>query len=239
MNGLSIVIPTYNEVGNIRALLTSLTELFPQTEVLVVDDDSPDGTADEVKKLGLQRVSVLSRPKRSGMASAYLEAFAALAAKPDLKFIATMDADLSHDPRDLQKLIASLSGCEMVVGSRYLPGGVIESWAAWRRFVSYFGNIYTRLILRRPLSDWTAGFVIYENRLLRKILPDIRPREPYAFQTEMKYRAFLAGAKIREVPITFRERTSGKSKIKPAAILEALFFPWYLKFVNSKRGRAV
>ncbi len=229
---LAIVIPTYNERENIRRLLLTLLELLPQARLFVVDDNSPDGTAKAVQEIALERsqVRLIWREQKFGLASAYLDAFARILPDPSIDYIATMDADLSHNPAELLELLRHAAEHDLVVGSRYVPGGAVLNWALWRRFISQFGNTYTRRVIGAPIFDLTAGFVVYTRELLAKILPEVEEREPYAYQTEMKYLSYKAGARIKEVPIIFRERASGKSKLKNRAIFEALFFPWYLRF---------
>ena len=227
------MIPTYNEAENIRKLITSIRNLYPEIKIFIVDDNSPDRTAEIAQKIFLTdpHGKLIWRQRKEGMAGAYLDAFARIIPDESIERIVTMDADLSHDPDDLERLLEKADSFDIVIGSRYLEGGQIENWSRWRKFISYFGNIYTRAVTGAPIRDCTSGFVLYSREILGRMLgQSIEVREPYAFQTEMKYIAWKLGAKICEVPITFRERASGKSKLKKSAILEALFFPWYLKF---------
>lgn len=231
-NKLAIIIPTYNEKGNIEKLVVSLLATVPGAKIIIVDDNSPDGTARVAQRLATEneQVRLIWRESRQGMASAYLDAFARIIPDEETEHVITMDADLSHRPQDLAKILAYAEAFDMVVGSRYVTSGNVRDWAKWRLFISKYGNIYTQMITGLPIVDVTSGFVLYRRDLLLKILAHAQPREPYAYQTEMKYLAHRAGAKIKEVPIVFQERASGKSKLKKNAILEALFFPWYLKF---------
>lgn len=233
-NRTAIVIPTYNEAENIGRLVAALRMLYPETKIFIVDDNSPDGTAAIIQKMAVQdeHLKLIWRQKPEGLASAYLDAFARIIPDENLEYIITMDADLSHDPDDLGRLLALGSNYDVVVGSRYIRGGEIENWSWWRKFISRYGNIYTRLVTGAPIHDLTAGFVLYHRETLGRILMHVEEHEPYAFQTEMKFLAWRLGAKIKEAPITFRERTSGKSKLKQSAILEALVFPWYLKLLK-------
>lgn len=232
-----VIIPTYNESGNIRRLLEEILELHPQIRIVVVDDNSPDGTAKIVQKMAAddERIRLIWRESRQGMASAYIDAFARLIPDESVHYFVTMDADYSHHPHDLAKLLFNLQNHDLVIGSRYVAGGQIHGWSPWRKFISKFGNIYTKFALSTPISDLTAGFVGYTREMLFSILPHIVERDFYAFQTEMKYLAHKFGAKIKEVPIVFRERLSGKSKFKQSAVIEALFFPWYLRFFKRHR----
>lgn len=231
-NRLAIIIPTYNERENIGRLIQEIQKLLPEARIFVVDDNSPDGTAEAVRQIAGQdeRVRLLWRDSKQGMSSAYLDAFARIIPDESIDYIVTMDADLSHQPVDLLKLVEYAPTHDLVVGSRYIPAGDVQDWASWRLFISKYGNIYTRLVTGVPIEDLTAGFVLYRRDLLLRTLAEIEPHEPYAYQTEMKYLAHKVGARIKEVPITFQERASGKSKLKKNAIFEALFFPWYLRF---------
>ena len=228
---LVIIIPTYNEKDNIRRLLFALCELMPEARIIVVDDNSPDGTAQAVQDFALThpKVRLLWRQQQEGMASAYIDAFARIIPDDTIDYVATMDADLSHQPADLSRLLAHMNNHDLVIGSRYVPTGRVENWAPWREFISRYGNIYVKWVTRVPIDDLTAGFVVYSREILGKVLGDVKNRHPYAYQTEMKFLAHRAGARIKEVPIIFQERASGKSKLKQSAIFEALFFPWYLK----------
>ena len=234
---IAIVIPTYNEADNIKKLVSAICAIYPRARIFVVVDNSPDGTAHIVSEAArkLSNLTLIWREKREGLSTAYLDAFARIIGSEDIQGLITMDADFSHDPDDLQKLARAAGDADVVVGSRYVAGGRIENWARWRKIISVCGNVYTRFILQTPVRDLTSGFVFYRRETLGKILlAGVAPRQPYAFQTEMKYIARLLGARVREVPITFRERASGKSKLKRTAIIEALFFPWYLRFFKKR-----
>lgn len=228
----AIIIPTYNEKVSIQRLLAEILELYPGIRIVVVDDNSPDGTAKIVQRFAAEneRVKLIWREEKQGLASAYLDAFARLIPDDSLHYYITMDADYSHHPKDIAEVLNHLQAHDLVVGSRYISQGEVKNWASWRLFISKFGNIYTKAIVAVPIFDLTAGFVGYRRELLFRILPFARPREPYAYQTEMKYLAHRHQAKIKEVPIVFRERESGKTKFKTKAVWQALFFPWYLRF---------
>ncbi|KKW23129.1 MAG: Glycosyl transferase, group 2 family protein [Parcubacteria group bacterium GW2011_GWA2_51_12] len=236
MQNFAIVIPTYNERGNIRKLVLTLLEMYPAARIFVVDDNSPDGTAEVVNELARNdgRVKLVFRDSRQGLSTAYMDAFARILPDDTIHHIVTMDADLSHNPADLPGLLEHAASHDLVVGSRYVEGGTIDNWEWWRKFVSTFGNAYTRLVLGVPIYDLTGGFVVYTREALAGVLPHIEVREPYAYQTEMKYLAYRLGSKIKEVPIKFTERGSGKSKFKQRAVLEALFFPWYLRLLGRR-----
>lgn len=239
---LVIAIPTYNEKENIRKLVVALLHLLPQVRLMVVDDNSLDGTAQAVQELAEKypNVRLIWREKKQGLASAYLDAFARIIPDETIHYIATMDADFSHHPVDLLSLLEYIKDYELVIGSRYVPGGSIINWNFLRRLLSRCANKYARVITGVPIEDLTAGFAIYRRELLAQILGQILKSEGYAYQIEMKYRADKLGAKIKEVPITFRERQRGKSKLNRAVIWEGIIMPWSLtfkdriKFVKSK-----
>lgn len=232
-----VIIPTYNERGTIELLITKIKQSYPGLRLYVVDDNSTDGTTAVLQNLAKKYADLrlIWRERPLGLASAYLDAFARIIPDDSIEYIITMDGDLSHDPADIAKLITNAAAHDLVIGSRYVEGGKIENWAWWRKFISKYGNIYTRAVMVVPIRDLTAGFVLYKRELLFKILPHIKEQHPYAYQTEMKYLAHLTGAKIKEVPITFFERAAGTPKFKKTAIWEALFFPWQLRFSKKPR----
>ncbi|MBI4050478.1 MAG: polyprenol monophosphomannose synthase [Candidatus Doudnabacteria bacterium] len=231
-NKVAVVIPTYNERENIRALLVHLLKLYPGLRIFVVDDNSPDGTAELVQDIAknYDSVRLIWRDQKLGLASAYLDAFARIIPDPELEYIVTMDADFSHHPGDLGELLRHALSHDVVVGSRYVGGGAVENWNFWRKFLSKWANMYAELITGVPVADLTAGFVVYRRDILGQILTRFEKSEGYAYQIEMKYLAHKLGAKIKEVPITFRERNSGKSKFTGTVIWEGVFIPWYLRF---------
>lgn len=219
-----VVIPTYQEAENIDTVLSRVRESVPEATVLVVDDNSPDGTADLVEKAGekLGHIEVLRRPGKSGLGSAYREGFEwGLARGFDV--LIEMDADLSHNPADLPRLVEGIdTGADLVVGSRYVPGGAIPGWPAHRALLSRYGNLYARLLLRLNLHDATSGFRAYRSAVIRRIeIADVRA-DGYGFQIEMAYRMTRAGAVVKEVPITFIDRVEGVSKMSSRIIVEAL-----------------
>ncbi len=237
---VAIVIPTYNERENIRSLILRLLELYPGLHIFVVDDNSPDGTAEIVQNLAKESdlVRLVWREEKQGLASAYLDAFARIIPDPTIEYIGTMDADFSHHPADLGKLFRHAPSHDLVIGSRYVDGGSVENWSFPRKFLSKWANIYAKLVTRAPINDLTAGFAVYHRNILGKILAQFEKSEGYAYQIEMKYLAHKLGARIKEVPITFRERNSGKSKLTGRVIWEGITVPWYLRFFkgNDKSG---
>ncbi len=223
MNAL-VVLPTFNESENIERVLPRIRAAVPDATVLVVDDGSPDGTADIAERVGkeLGNIEVLRRHEKSGLGSAYRAGFR-WGLERGYDALVEMDADLSHEPEALPSLLAPLSaGHEAVIGSRYVHGGVIPDWTWHRRLLSRGGNIYASTLLRLDVSDSTAGFRAYAASLLERIELDTVRAEGYGFQVEMTYRARQAGASIVEVPIRFVDRVEGTSKMSLFIVAEAL-----------------
>jgi dolichol-phosphate mannosyltransferase len=228
-----VVVPTYNESANVVELLEAIRQALPEAGILVVDDGSPDGTADlaEATAMPLGHVEVLRRRDKAGLGSAYRAGFAWGLAQGYDAFV-EIDADFSHDPAALPDLIAPLSdGHEVVIGSRYVPGGSIPNWSWFRHLLSKGGNVYASSVLGLGVSDSTAGYRVYAASVLRRLdLPSIRA-EGYGFQIEMTYRSRLAGASIVEVPIRFVDRVAGNSKMSSSIVIEAfaLVTVWGIK----------
>jgi dolichol-phosphate mannosyltransferase len=231
------VLPTYNEAENIgplvRAALPQLEAAGLPHRILIVDDSSPDGTgqiADELAA-GDDRVQVLHRPGKQGLGRAYLAGFeVALQAGADL--IMEMDSDFSHDPADLPRLIAAAEGdaADLVLGSRYVPGGGVTQWGRMRRFVSRGGSAYARWLLGVPVRDLTGGFKCFHRRVLETIDLEEVHADGYGFQIELTYKAIKAGFTVAEVPILFREREVGNSKMTSKIVLEAVWKVPALRF---------
>ena len=221
-----VVVPTYNEAGNIERLLETILASDPNIGVLVVDDSSPDGTADIVDRVAARsefarRVDVLRRPSKSGLGTAYRAGFSRVLDAGDTICV-QMDADFSHDPRYLIEIISAVEmGADAAIGSRYVPGGRIENWPRLRLFLSRWGNRYAAGMLGLAVNDATAGYRAYSPALLRRIdFASVRA-EGYGFQIEMTHRAVRSGARIVEVPITFVDRVVGESKLSHHIINEA------------------
>lgn len=221
-----VVVPTYNEAGNIERLLETILASDPNIGVLVVDDSSPDGTADIVDRVAARsefarRVDVLRRPSKSGLGTAYRAGFSRVLDAGDTICV-QMDADFSHDPRYLIEIISAVEmGADAAIGSRYVPGGRIENWPRLRLFLSRWGNRYAAGMLGLAVNDATAGYRAYSPALLRSIdFASVRA-EGYGFQIEMTHRAVRSGARIVEVPITFADRVVGESKLSHHIINEA------------------
>jgi dolichol-phosphate mannosyltransferase len=226
--GAWLILPTYNEAENIeplvRAVLPQLASTGLDHTVLVVDDGSPDGTGAIADGLAeeLEQVRVLHRPQKQGLGRAYLAGFrVALAEGAEL--VLEMDADFSHDPADVPRLVAAAGAADLVLGSRYVPGGGVKDWGIVRRTLSRGGSAYARLLLGVPVRDLTGGFKCFRRRVLETIDLDGVHADGYGFQIELTYRTVQAGFKVAEVPITFRERRLGRSKMTARIALEAVW----------------
>ncbi|MFH1018631.1 MAG: polyprenol monophosphomannose synthase [Pseudomonadota bacterium] len=219
-----VIIPTYNEVTNLTELLNTVFSLPSRFDVLVVDDSSPDGTGNLVKthpQFG-RRLYLLERCTKAGLGTAYLDGFA-WAFTRTYTHIAQMDADLSHDPSDLERLLDVAKGGGVALGSRYIPNGGVEGWSRRRLMLSRFANIYARWFTRVPVHDLTSGFKCYPRPILQSILALPVVAEGYAFQIETIVRVHRRGNSVTEVPILFRERRRGQSKISRKIVWEALW----------------
>lgn len=226
----TVIVPTYNEAENIGQLIPQILA-SPRFRVLVVDDGSPDGTGDIVATMaaGDARVGLHRRPGKLGLGSAYVAGFHRALAE-GAEFIFEMDADFSHDPRYLPELRAAAeSGADLVIGSRYVPGGGTTDWGLARRIISRGGNLYAGLILSLPVADATGGFRCYRRRVLERLDLTAVRSNGYAFQIEMAYRAHRAGFRIAEVPIIFPDRRVGRSKMSRRIVIEALINVWKLR----------
>lgn len=221
-----VIIPTYNEIENIESIIKAVFSLATPFHVLIVDDNSPDGTAAKVLELQNDYPQLLhleQREKKAGLGTAYVHGFK-WALQRDFEYIFEMDADFSHNPADLEKLYqACCDGADMSIGSRYVTGVNVVNWPLSRVLLSYFASVYVNLITGMKIHDTTAGFVCYKRNVLETINLDRIKFIGYAFQIEMKYRTFLKQFKIVEVPIIFTDRTKGQSKMSNAIIKEAIF----------------
>jgi len=233
-----IVVPTYNEIENLGSLLEAILSVTPQNvEVLVVDDGSPDGTGELADSWSQKnkRVHVLHRPKKMGLGTAYLNGFKWGLERTFEAFI-EMDADFSHDPKYLGKMLELLGQNDVVIGSRYVPGGGTVNWGLGRKLLSRGGSLYSRIILGAPIRDFTGGFNGWKRAVLAAVdLPSLRS-DGYSFQIELKYRAFLQRFQITEFPIVFEDRKVGKSKMNRRIVFEALGRVWGFRW-HSLRNR--
>jgi len=227
MKDTIVIIPTYNEIENIESIIKAVFSQHKEFHVLVVDDNSPDLTALKVKELQQEypdKLFLLKRQKKTGLGSAYIDAFKWCLEK-EYGYIFEMDADFSHNPDDLIKLYNAchLDGADVAIGSRYIDGVNVVNWPMSRILLSYFASKYVRFITRMKIEDTTAGFVCYKRRVLETINLDTIEFVGYAFQIEMKFKAYLKKFKIVEVPVIFTDRKKGKSKMSGGIISEAIF----------------
>lgn len=227
-----VIIPTYNELENLPPLLQDIFSNAPETDVLIVDDNSPDGTGALADKLSAEdsRVHVLHRSGKLGLGTAYIAGFKyAIDQKYDAAF--EMDADFSHDPRYLPDFLEKIKSADLVIGSRYIPGGDTPNWSPIRRMISGCGNIFARVVLvGMSIHDCTAGYRCYRRAVLENVGLDSIQSQGYGFQVEMTYRVKKYGFKIVETPIVFMDRRVGKSKMSRAIILEAFFVALRARF---------
>lgn len=227
MTGAIVIIPTYNEIENIEAIIKAVFSQSDAIHILVVDDNSPDLTALKVKELQQtfsNRLFLEVRQEKSGLGTAYIHGFKWCLDK-DYKYIFEMDADFSHDPRDLQKLYdaCAVDGADLSIGSRYITGVNVVNWPMGRVLMSYCASKYVRFITGMDINDTTAGFVCYKRKVLEAINLNTIKFIGYAFQIEMKFKAYLNEFKIIEVPVIFTDRTKGESKLSSGIISEAIF----------------
>ena len=222
---ICICLPTYNERENLEAMVSALGEVLPEdSRILVIDDNSPDGTGEIADRLAaeLGNVEVLHRPRKEGLGPAYLAGFRrALGLGADL--VLEMDCDFSHDPADVPRLLAAADGADLVLGSRYVPGGGTKNWGVLRRVVSRVGSLYAQVLLGLRVRDLTGGFKCYRRAVLETIDLDAIKSKGYAFQIETTYRAIRAGFRVAEVPIVFVDRQVGGSKMSNSIVLEAIW----------------
>ena len=225
-----VIIPTYNELENIQRLIPDLMALDPAISVLVVDDNSPDGTGKLVDDMAREndRISVLHRPAKLGLGSAYVAGFK-YAVKQDVDCVFEMDADFSHDPAMVPEFLEQIKSCDVVIGSRYISGINVVNWPMSRLLLSYFANIYTRLVTGMTIRDATSGYKCFRREVLERIdLDDVRS-DGYAFQIEMNFRCWRKGYRLKEIPIIFVDRRSGTSKLSQGVINEAVWIVWWLR----------
>jgi len=228
-----VVIPTYNERENIATMFERLHEVLPELHVLVVDDNSPDGTADVILAImkNNERIHILQRPIKNGLGTAYCEGFT-WAINQGFEIICQMDADFSHNPADLKRLIDNLDDADVVIGSRYFSGVNVINWPMSRLILSYSANLYTYVITRMPIKDSTGGFKAFKAEVLKKINLSKIKSNGYAFQIEMNFKAWRSGARIKEVSIVFVDRVNGESKMSKNIIFEAATLVWKLKIAS-------
>lgn len=232
MNPALVIIPTYNERDNIGPITSAVLAAESRVDILVVDDNSPDGTGQLADELAANepRIKVLHREKKEGLGRAYLHAFG-WALEHGYQFIIEMDADFSHDPKYLPKLLdAAQGGADLVLGSRYVEGGGTVNWGTGRKIISRGGSLYARSILGVRIRDLTGGFKCFSRRVLEGIELEQVQSTGYAFQIELTYRALKKGFKVKEIPIVFEDRRVGQSKMSRKIFVEAMTMVWKLRF---------
>lgn len=229
-----IVVPTYNERDNIERLLGELLGLGIDLNVLVVDDNSPDGTGDFIDEFCKTepRVHAIHRPGKMGLGSAYIRGFKWALAETDAKYIFEMDADFSHDPGAIMEFLEKIPDADLVIGSRYLNGITVMNWPLRRLILSVGANIYTRVITGMPVKDATGGFKCFRREVLETLPLDHIKSDGYSFQIEMNYHAWKRKFRITEIPIVFVDRQEGMSKMSRRIIYEAAFLVWKLRFAS-------
>ena len=218
-----IIIPTYNEANNIAELIDRITSTNREIHILFVDDNSPDGTSEIIKDISKTNanIQIISRPMKMGLGTAYIKGFK-WAIEHEYDHVLQMDADLSHNPSDITKLLADIKDYDLVIGSRYLDGFNVVNWPFSRLLLSYGANLYTRLLTGIPINDSTGGFKCFKIEVLKKINLDTIVSEGYSFQIEMNYLSWINGCRIKETSIVFTDRTVGQSKMSKDIIIEAI-----------------
>ncbi|TAK53707.1 MAG: polyprenol monophosphomannose synthase, partial [Bacteroidetes bacterium] len=230
MKKILVVTPTYNEAENIEHFIDEVLSKDTRLEILIIDDNSPDGTAGIIKRLQLnnKRIHLLERPRKMGLGTAYVAGFKqALAQGYDAVF--EMDADFSHDPKEIPEFLKKIETCDLVIGSRYVGGVRVLNWPIRRLMLSYGASVYTRVVTGLPIKDTTAGFKCFRRSVLEAINLDKVHSNGYAFQIEMSFKAWKKGFTLCEHPIVFMDRRSGVSKMSKKIVYEAVFMVWKLK----------
>lgn len=225
-----IIIPTYNELENIRKMIPDILGRYDHVDILVVDDNSPDGTGIFVEQLTKEtdRVKIIKRPSKMGLGTAYIQGFK-YALQNGYDYIFEMDADYSHDPKEIKNFFEAIKDSDLVLGSRYKTGVNVVNWPMRRLMLSYFANSYTRFVTGLPVRDATGGFKCFRRKVLESINLDEIKSNGYAFQIEMTFKAYKKGFKIVEIPIIFIDRYQGKSKMSKKIVREAVLMVWKLR----------
>lgn len=225
-----VIIPTFNELNNIQKLIPYILEKYPDVDILIVDDNSPDGTADFVEELSKNdsRVKLIKREKKLGLGTAYVEGFKYML-KNGYDVAIQMDADYSHDPKEIKNFLEKIKDYDLVIGSRYINGVRVINWPIRRLLLSYFANLYTRIITGMPIKDATGGFKCFKRKVLESIDLDKIRSNGYSFQIEMNFIVWKKKFNITEIPIVFVERIQGSSKMSKKIVYEAIFMVWKLR----------
>jgi len=226
-----IIIPTYNEMSNIRHLLDVLQNKYPEFHILIVDDNSPDGTGDyiQTRKESDKHIHLIRRAGKMGLGTAYVAGFR-YAIENNFEIVVQMDADFSHNPNSIKDLISHIDDFDVVIGSRYIEGVNVVNWPMSRLLLSYFANKYTKIITGLPINDATGGFKCFKIDVLKAIDLNYIRSNGYAFQIEMNFKVWKKGFKLKEVPIVFTDRLEGSSKMSKKIVHEAIFMVWKLRF---------
>ncbi len=228
-----IVIPTYNEAENVEALITEIHKNVPQINILFVDDNSPDGTGRLIKKLKARnpKILLLERAQKNGLGRAYIDGFK-IALEKGFEYIFEMDADFSHDPKELPNFLNEIVENDLVIGSRYIKGVNVINWPLKRLLLSYYANVYTRIVTGIPIRDCTGGFKCFRRGVLEAIDFHRIKSNGYAFQIELNFKVWKKGFRIKEIPIIFYDRIHGESKLSKKIMWEAVFLVWKLRFLS-------
>ena len=234
-----VVVPTYNEKENIVGIISAVLSVSSDIDILIVDDNSPDGTGAIVDGIAKDepRVHVIHREGKLGLGSAYIRAFTWALENTDAQFLFEMDADFSHDPAAIPEFLEAIEDADVVVGSRYLHGITVVNWPLSRLILSYGANIYTRIVTGLPLKDSTGGFKCFRREVLARLPLDTIKSDGYSFQIEMNFYCWKKGFRIREIPIVFTDRRVGISKMSKKIVREAAFMVWRLRFMSPSRWR--
>jgi dolichol-phosphate mannosyltransferase len=228
-----VVMPTYNEADNLVEIVAEVLSQDPSVEVLIIDDNSPDGTGKLAERLAAEnpRVHTFHRSGKLGLGSAYVAGFK-YAVKEGFDNVFEMDSDFSHDPKEIRNFLKAIGEYDLVLGSRYVHGVSVINWPMSRLLLSYFANLYARVIVGAPIKDLTGGFKCFRRRVLEEIGLDTIRSDGYAFQIEINYKAYKKGFKVVEIPITFVERRAGTSKMSKSIIWEAFWLVFRLRFMS-------
>lgn len=234
-----IIVPTYNEMENIEGIIRAVLAQGDDIDILVVDDNSPDGTGKIVDRLAASepRIHAIHREGKLGLGSAYIAGFKWALANTDTQFVFEMDADFSHDPSAIPEFLEKVKDMDLVIGSRYLHGITVINWPLSRLILSYGANVYTHIITGLPLKDSTGGFKCFRRETLEQLPLDTIRSDGYSFQIEMNFFCWKKGFRIVEMPILFTDRRVGISKMSRKIIWEAMFMVWRLRFMNPRRWK--
>ncbi len=230
-NKILVIIPTYNELENIDKIIREIHNIRPEIDILVIDDNSPDGTAKRVGELkALNRhLFLIERPGKLGLGTAYVVGFK-YAIEHGYDYIFEMDADYSHDPKEITNFLSAIQDADLVIGSRYIKGVNVVNWPLSRLLLSYYANKYTRFVTGLPLADSTSGYKCFRREVLETVNLDDIHSGGYSFQIEMNFKAWKKGFRLKEIPIIFIDRAIGKSKMSKKIVREAVIMVWKLKF---------